>query len=145
MTDEVLSAATATATVAPGASTGLRVRRAGLQDADALGALVADVYLADGLVPAGSPYLAELRDAARRIAQAHVLVATTRGEGGAEEVVGTITLAAAGAPFTHIARDGEVELRMLAVRHDARGRGWRRSSCVPRSRRAPRPVRAVRC
>ncbi|WP_246036918.1 GNAT family N-acetyltransferase [Cellulomonas telluris] len=117
MTNDVLPAARA------GLHRPVRVRRARPEDADALGALVADVYVRDGLVPPTSPYVAELRDAARRVAQAHVLVATVPGEGGAEEVVGTITLAPAGTPFAEIARDGEVELRMLAVRHDARGRG----------------------
>lgn len=119
MPDEMLRAPAGTVDGRPRA----RVRRAGAADADALGALVADVYVQDGLVPPSSPYVAELRDAARRVAQAHVLVATVPGPDGAEEVVGTITVAPAGTPFAEIAREGEVELRMLAVRHDARGRG----------------------
>ncbi|QCB94229.1 GNAT family N-acetyltransferase [Cellulomonas shaoxiangyii] len=100
-----------------------RVRRAGPQDAAELAALVGDVYVADGLVPADSPYLVQLRDAARRVAHAHVLVATVPAGDGAEDVVGTITLAAAGTPYAEIATGGEVELRMLVVRPDARGRG----------------------
>ncbi|MFC8192052.1 GNAT family N-acetyltransferase [Cellulomonas sp. NPDC057328] len=101
----------------------VRLRRAVPADAAALGALVADVYVADGLVPADSPYVGELRDAAHRVDHAHVLVATVPGDDGADDVLGTITLASAGTPYAEIARDGEVELRMLAVRPDARGRG----------------------
>lgn len=101
----------------------VRLRRAHGGDAPALGALVADVYVADGFVPPTSPYVAELRDAAHRVAQAHVLVATAPAADGSDDVVGTITLAVAGTPYAEIARDGEAELRMLAVRPDARGRG----------------------
>ncbi|MFS0703829.1 GNAT family N-acetyltransferase [Cellulomonas sp. 179-A 9B4 NHS] len=110
--------ATTTATAGP-----VRVRRAGPADVDAVGRLVAGVYVGEGLVDPASPYVAELGDAARRVRQADVLVATLAGPDGTEEVVGTLTSAPAGSPFAEIARDGEVELRMLAVHPGVRGTG----------------------
>ncbi|MBT0995354.1 GNAT family N-acetyltransferase [Cellulomonas sp. DKR-3] len=94
----------------------------GDQVADA-GALTAEAYLADRLVDADDDYERELRDAQRRAREATVLVATLEAGDGREVVVGTITLAPYGTSYAEVAEPGELELRMLAVAPEARGRG----------------------
>ena len=94
----------------------------GTQVADA-GALTAEAYLADRLVAADEDYTRELMDAERRAAEATLLVATVPGSDGEPVVVGTITLAPYGTSYAEIAQPGELELRMLAVAPEARGRG----------------------
>jgi N-acetylglutamate synthase len=94
----------------------------GKQVADA-GALTAEAYLADRLVAADEDYTRELMDAERRAAEATLLVATVPGSDGEPVVVGTITLAPYGTSYAEIAEPGELELRMLAVAPEARGRG----------------------
>ncbi|UZN04503.1 GNAT family N-acetyltransferase [Cellulomonas sp. S1-8] len=96
------------------------VRHAADADLAQVGAVTAHAYVADGIVDADHWYADELRDAAARAAAATVLVAVDPGTG---RVVGTLTLAAAGSPFAEIARDGEIELRMLAVDPGSRGAG----------------------
>jgi ribosomal protein S18 acetylase RimI-like enzyme len=93
----------------------VRVAEAG--DLPQVGELAAQAYLADELVAADHWYVDELRDAARRASIGTVLVAV---EG--DRVLGTITLAPYGTELAEIAREGEMELRMLAVAPDARGR-----------------------
>lgn len=95
----------------------LVVRVAEPGDLDRVGELTVQAYLADALLEPAHEYVEELRDAARRAATATVLVAVENGR-----VVGTITLAPAGTPYAEIARPGEMELRMLAVDPEARGR-----------------------
>ncbi|MPV38272.1 GNAT family N-acetyltransferase [Georgenia subflava] len=63
-------------------------------------------------------YAAVLRDVARRAAETVVLVARAGGE-----VLGSLTLAAAGGPYADLARDEELEVRMLAVDPTAQRRG----------------------
>jgi len=94
----------------------------GDQIADA-GALTAEAYLADRLLLDDDPYELELRDAARRAREATLLVATVGGTGDQRVVVGTLTLAPYGTSYAEIAQPGELELRMLAVAAEARGRG----------------------
>ncbi|ROS27723.1 GNAT family N-acetyltransferase [Cellulomonas sp. PhB150] len=94
----------------------------GTQVADA-GALTAEAYLADRLVDADEDYTSELRDAERRAAEATLLVATVEATDGSPVVVGTITLAPHGTSYAEVAEPGELELRMLAVAPEARGRG----------------------
>lgn len=119
----------------------------GRQVTDA-GALTAEAYLADRLLDEGDSYERELRDAERRAEEATLLVATVpavdeapgwtdarisgwlpadRGPQGSarrdDVVVGTITIAAHGTSYAEIAVEGEVEVRMLAVAPEARGRG----------------------
>lgn len=96
----------------------VEVRRAEPGDVQRVGELTAHAYLADDLLAADDDYLAELRDAARRVDEATVLVAV---EG--DDLLGTVTLAAAGSPYAEVAQPGELELRMLAVDPAARGRG----------------------
>jgi len=87
------------------------------------GALTAEAYLADRLLLDEDPYELELRDAERRSREATLLVATVAGADGAPVVVGTITLAPYGTSYAEIAQPGELELRMLAVAPEVRGRG----------------------
>lgn len=84
----------------------------------AVGALTVDVYVGEGHVNPESPYVAELADTATRAAAAEILVAIHDGE-----VVGSVTVARPGTPFADIAREGELEFRMLAVAKQARGLG----------------------
>lgn len=93
------------------------VRVAEPADLPQVGELTAHAYLADQLVEADHWYVTELRDASRRAAGATVLVAVD-----GDQVLGTITLAPAGTEYAEIAGPGEIELRMLAVHPDARGR-----------------------
>jgi ribosomal protein S18 acetylase RimI-like enzyme len=103
--------------------TAVVVRVARPDDVPAAGALTAEAYLADGLLEDGDDYTAELRDAARRAAEAVLLVATAPVPGGGEAVVGTLTVAPYGSSYAEVAEPGEVELRMLAVAPEARGQG----------------------
>ncbi|WP_130781314.1 GNAT family N-acetyltransferase, partial [Cellulomonas biazotea] len=110
------------------ASTGPVVRRAVGTDVDGAGALAAEAYVADGLLSGDDEYAAELRDAHRRAREAILLVAVVPRSGGTGEgtggvVVGTVTLAPYGSSYAEVAEPGELEVRMLAVAPEARGRG----------------------
>jgi ribosomal protein S18 acetylase RimI-like enzyme len=63
-------------------------------------------------------YVAELRDVARRAADAELLVAADDGH-----VLGTVTFVPDGGPLGEIAGPDEAEFRMLAVDPAAQGRG----------------------
>ncbi|GAA3806149.1 GNAT family N-acetyltransferase [Cellulomonas soli] len=103
---------------------GPAVRVALPHDVADAGALTAEAYLADRLLGPGEAYEAELRDAERRAREAVLLVATTPMPlGDGEVVVGSLTLAPYGSSYAEVAGPGEVELRMLAVAPEARGRG----------------------
>lgn len=102
------------------------VRRAqSAAEIEAAGALTAEAYLADRLIEPTHEYLAELNDAHRRSREAILLVATVPAarEGEPEVVLGTITMAPYGTSYAEVAEPGELELRMLAVAPEARGRG----------------------
>jgi len=109
----------------------LVIRRAATpEEIDAAGALTAEAYRTDRLVDPEDSYLDELVDARRRASEAILLVALVPREpaaGGAgreaDVVVGSITLAPFGTSYAEIAAPGELELRMLAVAPEARGRG----------------------
>lgn len=127
----------------------LLIRVATDDDVAAAGALTAQAYQSDGFVRDGDDYVDELVDAVRRAREASLLVALApaedgardragldgddrddrddAGDGGAGEparaLVGTLTIAPAGTSYAEIAEPGEVELRMLAVAPEARGRG----------------------
>lgn len=64
-------------------------------------------------------YIARLRDAAARDAEAELWVAVEEDD----HVVGTVTISPPGSPWREIADAGETEFRMLAVAPEAQGRG----------------------
>ncbi|WP_217167588.1 GNAT family N-acetyltransferase [Streptomyces sp. AC512_CC834] len=110
------------------------IRQATAQEYDPVGEITAQAYLRDGLLDFGESdaYLGELRDVAKRAAAAEVLVAAADGR-----VLGGVTFVPSGGPMADIARSGEAEIRMLAVAHDARGRGAGEAlvrACVDRAR-----------
>ncbi|WP_307536721.1 GNAT family N-acetyltransferase [Streptomyces sp. V3I8] len=115
------------------------IRRALPAQYTALGELTAQAYLGDGLLDFGEDddYLGELRDTAKRAASADVLVAVEATGAGDGRLLGTVTFVPAGGPMADIARDGEAEIRMLAVAKEARGHGVGTSlvrCCVDRAR-----------
>jgi ribosomal protein S18 acetylase RimI-like enzyme len=85
----------------------------------AAGEVTVQAYDVDGHLAGDVGYDAELRDIARRIELAEVLVAV----GEAEEVLGCVTIVRPGSAYAEISRPGELEFRMLAVASSARGRG----------------------
>ena len=97
----------------------LEIRRARADELDAVGALTVAAYAADGRITADHPYATHLADAMTRYRDAVLLVAS--GSGG--ELLGTATIVPAGSSLVEMCRAGEMELRMLAVPPDARGRG----------------------
>jgi ribosomal protein S18 acetylase RimI-like enzyme len=85
----------------------------------AAGEVTVQAYEADGHLADDVGYDAKLRDVARRVEEAEVLVAVD----GAGLVVGTVTIVRPGSEYAEISRPGELEFRMLAVAPSARGRG----------------------
>ncbi|WP_410674754.1 GNAT family N-acetyltransferase [Amycolatopsis sp. cmx-4-68] len=83
----------------------------------AAGEVTVQAYDVDGHLAGDVGYDAELRDIARRVELAEVLVAVDG------EVLGTVTVVRPGSPYAEISRPGELEFRMLAVAPSARGRG----------------------
>lgn len=98
----------------------IRTRPARPDDLATVGAITEAAYRGDGHldIEGGDEYAVELRDAARRRAEATLLVAEVDGA-----VVGTVTAAPAGTPWAEVAEPGEVEVRMLAVAASARRQG----------------------
>lgn len=105
-----------------GASRPVVVRPVARGDLVRVGELTVAAYVADGLVEPDHWYTDELRDTAARAADATVLVAATPSTSG-EQVIGTITLTTPGSRYAEVAREGEFELRMLAVDPAARRTG----------------------
>jgi ribosomal protein S18 acetylase RimI-like enzyme len=97
--------------------TDLIIRPARPDELDAVGELTARAYLADG--PISEKYAAMLADAHTRARDAELLVAVDTDD----HVLGTVTIALPGGEFADVARDGELEFRMLAVDPAARRRG----------------------
>jgi GNAT superfamily N-acetyltransferase len=96
----------------------LVIRTARPEEYDAVGDLTVEVYVGEGYVRAGSPYVNELADITHRAGAAQVLVAVH-----GDRVVGSLAVARHGTPYAEIARPGELEFRMLAVSKSARGLG----------------------
>jgi ribosomal protein S18 acetylase RimI-like enzyme len=98
------------------------IRAAQEDEFGAVGELTGRAYLDDELLTYGEqdPYLATLRDVRHRAGHSEVLVAL---DPGSEEVLGTVTFVGDGGEYANIARPGEAEFRMLAVRSQGRGRG----------------------
>ncbi|WP_405535476.1 GNAT family N-acetyltransferase [Streptomyces sp. NBC_00075] len=119
------------------------IRRALPEEYEVLGEITAQAYLGDGLLDFGESdgYLVELRDVGKRAAAAEVLVAVAD-----ERLLGGVTFVPAGGPMSDIAREGEAEIRMLAVAGEARGRGAGEAlvrACVERARAVEGCVRVV--
>jgi ribosomal protein S18 acetylase RimI-like enzyme len=97
----------------------LEIRSARESELDAIGALTVAAYAADGRITSDHPYAAHLADAVTRFRDAVLLVAA--GPDG--PLLGTATIVPAGSSLVELCRLGEMELRMLAVSPEARGRG----------------------
>lgn len=106
------------------------LRRASPAELGPAGDVTVAAY-ADFVLGPDDPYVARLRDAARRDREAELWVAVddgvtgdVAGSGpGVGTVLGTVTVCPAGSPWREVAQEGEGELRMLAVSPAARGRG----------------------
>lgn len=85
----------------------------------AAGAVTVEAYQEDGHLAGDVGYDKELRDVARRVELAEVLVAID----AVANVLGTVTIVGPGSEYAEISREGELEFRMLAVTPKARGRG----------------------
>ncbi|MFG2581859.1 GNAT family N-acetyltransferase [Streptomyces malaysiensis] len=114
----------------------ITIRRARDEELDGIGELTAQVYLGDGLLDFGGsdPYLATLRDARRRAAESELLVAA---DAASDEVLGAVAFAEYGGAYAELARPGEGEFRMLAVRPESRRRGAAEAlvrACLDRAR-----------
>ncbi|AIJ21578.1 GNAT family N-acetyltransferase [Amycolatopsis methanolica] len=94
------------------------VRLARPEEFAAVGTLTASAYLADGLITADDDYVRELTNAAHRAEHAELLVATDD-----DGLLGSVTIVHPGTHYSEIARDGELEFRMLATAPAARDRG----------------------
>ncbi|PUA80278.1 GNAT family N-acetyltransferase [Nocardioides currus] len=95
----------------------MELRLAEPDELDAVGDLTVAAYVQFTTGPNDS-YVAKLRDAATRAAQAELWVAVEDGR-----LMGTVTSCPPGSAWHEIATDHEGEFRMLAVHPDARGRG----------------------
>ncbi|MEW1805475.1 GNAT family N-acetyltransferase [Pseudarthrobacter sp. NPDC080039] len=98
------------------------LRRAVPADYPAVRRITRDAYLQAGHFAAGHPYLSVLENVEHRAEHAEVWVADVAGK-----VVAAVTLTFAGQPYSEIARDGELEFRMLAVDPLCQGGGVGRS------------------
>ncbi|MDQ0992978.1 GNAT family N-acetyltransferase [Streptomyces sp. V3I7] len=119
------------------------IRSAEPGEYETLGEITGQAYLRDGLLTFGEDdtYLAVLKDVAGRAAAAEVLVAADD-----DRVLGGVTFVPSPGPMADIAGPGEAEIRMLAVGHDARGRGIGEAlvrACVERARATDGCTRVV--
>ncbi|WP_449281155.1 GNAT family N-acetyltransferase [Leucobacter sp.] len=114
---------------ATAASAGLRIRRIGApgpagsaqaaeREIEAVSALVRAAYERDYRLDEG--YLGEIADVRRRISAAEVWVAEDPGSGA---LLGTVTVPRPGERLHDDTAEGEMDLRLLGVAHEARGRG----------------------
>lgn len=96
-------------------------RRAVPADFPEVRRITRDAYLRAGHFAADHPYMIVLENVEHRAEHAEVWVAEA-----ADKVVAAVTLTFAGQPYSEIARDGELEFRMLAVdpAHQGGGAGW---------------------
>lgn len=110
----------------------MEVRDVRPEEVDAVGALTATVYRAEGF--GSEAYEPHLRDAASRAATASVLVAVD-----GDDLLGAVTLVLGPGPWANVAAPGEAEIRMLVVDPAHRGRGVGEAlsrAAVDRARRA---------
>ena len=88
----------------------ITVRQATEADFDDIRRITRDAYLSAGFIEADNPYVKELENVEDRAANALVWVAELDGK-----VAASTAITFAGQPYTDIAREGELEFRMLAV------------------------------
>ncbi|MGN7150405.1 GNAT family N-acetyltransferase [Arthrobacter sp. SAFR-179] len=98
------------------------LRRAAPSDFSEVRRITRDAYLRAGHFAADHPYMGVLEDVEHRAAHAQVWVAEAAGK-----VVAAVTLTFTGQPYSEIARDGELEFRMLAVDPAHQGGGLGRA------------------
>jgi ribosomal protein S18 acetylase RimI-like enzyme len=96
----------------------VRTRPATEADYAVAGAICVEAYRADDQLEGA--YGEVLGDVAARATNSRVIVAEDSDTG---ELLGCVTLALAGQPWAEVARPGEAEFRMLAVRPYAQRRG----------------------
>ncbi|CAH0166055.1 Amino-acid acetyltransferase [Arthrobacter sp. Bi26] len=96
----------------------LDFRRARRADYSAIRRITRDAYLRAGHFTAGHPYMSVLENVEHRAEHAEAWVAEASGA-----VVAAVTLTFAGQPYSEIARDNELEFRMLAVDPAVQGNG----------------------
>jgi ribosomal protein S18 acetylase RimI-like enzyme len=94
------------------------LRRAAPGDLEQVGRITVAAY-AGFVLGEDDPYVARLRDAARRDREAELWVAAD--DDGT--VLGSVTVCPPGSPWREVSREGEGEFRMLAVDPAAQGRG----------------------
>ena len=94
------------------------IRRAAPSDFPDVRRITRDAYLRAGHFAADHPYMEVLEDVEHRAGHAEVWLAESGGR-----AVAAVTLTFAGQPYSEIARDGELEFRMLAVDPSAQGAG----------------------
>ncbi|SCK31612.1 GNAT family N-acetyltransferase [Streptomyces sp. WMMB 322] len=114
----------------------ITIRAARDEELEDVGELTARAYLEDGLLDFGEhdPYLEVLRAAGRRAQHTEVLVAL---DAASESVLGAVAFVGNGGEYADLARTGEGEFRMLAVRPEGRGRGAGEAlvrACIDRAR-----------
>lgn len=98
----------------------MRLRRARPEDHLPAGEVTVAAY-ADFTLGDDDPYIARLRDAARRDREAELWVATPDDRD--DEILGCVTICPPGSPWRELAGPDEGEFRMLAVAPAARGQG----------------------
>lgn len=96
----------------------LDFRPAGPADYPEVRRITRDAYLRAGHFTAEHPYMSVLDNVEHRAEHAEVWVAEASGA-----VVAAVTLTFAGQPYSEIARDNELEFRMLAVDPAVQGTG----------------------
>ncbi|MFC5662501.1 GNAT family N-acetyltransferase [Kitasatospora misakiensis] len=96
------------------------IRPARPEEYEEAGRITVEAFVGDGYTASDSDYVHRLRDAARRAAEAELLVAVDSAAGA---VLGCVTFAVGGTTWADIATPEEGEIRMLATAAAARGRG----------------------
>ena len=100
-------------------------------DYELVGELTVAAYRATGMIDGNDAYMSTLLDTADRAEKAEVYVVdgpayVVDSPARAVEparLLGTVTIVGAGTPYSEVARDDELEFRMLAVAPAAQGRG----------------------
>jgi ribosomal protein S18 acetylase RimI-like enzyme len=119
---------------------GVVVRDARPDELEMAGRLVAEAYVAAGVLDADHvEYLEEIRAAARRAVHCPVLIAVEEGSG---DILGSVTyVPGAGNPYAELEVEGEAGFRMLGVAPAAQHRGVAGAlvrACIERARAAGR-------